>query len=116
MARFVFVSKVLECLTVKDEHEARRCLYERDLELLRVLLYSSFMSIMAIHGCEGPFTMGVADYSVAWMGFRDCRDREGAIWQLVELLEDLPGVWYVIVEKHNGSYVVRSVPLRELWG
>ena len=59
--------------------------------------------------------MAVIDHGVAWVGFRDCRDREGAIWSLVGLLEDLPGVWYVIVERRRDSFVVRSMPKRKLW-
>ena len=116
MGRLIFVPGILECLNLKDEVEIKRCLYEKDVEILRVLLYNSFMGLASLYGCNGPIIMGVMSHDTVFVSVSRCRDPEGFSWDVAQFLEDLPGVWYVRAVKSDEGYRIETVPLYRLYG
>ena len=111
----IFAGDFLKCLGEKSKREVRACLEKADLGVLRLLLYSNLMLIASLAGCRGPFVVMVIDHDLVSAGFHGCREPERAVWELVELLESLPGVWYVKTKVDDDRVHAETVPYTYLW-
>ena len=114
MARLVFAPSFLKCLTLPKD-EARKCIYEADLSWYRVFMGLSVTAILERYECTAPLILMIPAHDMVSVTFGKCRDTEGAIWELQELLEDMPGVWYVRSYNKGKTVTVEAVSFYELW-
>ena len=115
MSRLLFAGEFLRCLEERDRRRIVECIREADIGVLRPILYSNMMLIASLAGCRGPYILQVVSHDVVSASFGSCRDPEAAAWELVELLEALPGVWYVKTEVEDGRVRAETVPYSRLW-